>query len=203
MAKLILIRHGESQWNEKGLWTGLTDIGLSEKGKEEARQTGKLLQGVKIDQIYVSALSRAQETMKLVCDSAGIQAKAIISDKINERDYGIYTGKNKWEIKDILGEEKFLQLRRSWDYPIEGGESLKQVYDRAVPYYENEILPKLKAGENILIVAHGNSLRALAKYIEGIADEDIANLEIKTGEALVYEIGTEGQVISKEVKSGN
>lgn len=200
MAKLILVRHGESEWNKKGLWTGLSDIVLSEKGKEEARTAGEKLQDFPIDIAYTSVLLRAKQTLNLIKSVLNLQNLSVVENAaLNERDYGIFTGKNKWEIEKEVGEEQFHKIRRGWDVPIENGESLKDVYDRTVPYYQSEILTKLKEGKNILISAHGNSLRALVKYLEDISDTDVENLEIATGEIYVYEINNEGKITSRQI----
>lgn len=191
---LVLVRHGESEWNAKNVWTGLTDIGLTQKGKDEAARAAQALLGIFFDAAFSSTLSRAKETLKIIRS----ELTFVESPALNERDYGIYTGKNKLEIKNELGEEDFFLLRRGWDYPIPKGESLKQVFVRVVPYYEQEILPLLKAGKNVLVVAHGNSLRALIKHLDMISDDEIANLELKTGEIVIYSIDASGAVVSKE-----
>lgn len=198
MANLILVRHGESEWNERGLWTGLTDIGLTEKGKEQARIAGEKLKGLSIDLAFTSALSRVKQTLDEIKGVLGIDVPTIENAALNERDYGVYTGKNKWEIQKEVGEEQFQAIRRGWDVQIQNGESLKNVYERVVPYYQSEILPKLKEGKNVLIVAHGNSLRALTKYLENISDEDISKLEIAVGEVDLFEIDNNGNVSSKK-----
>ena len=201
MATLVLVRHGESEWNAKGIWTGWTDIPLSEKGREEAKTAATALKDIQIDLAYTSILSRAKETLEIIKQILGLPDLVTIeSPALNERDYGEYTGKNKWEIEKQIGEENFQKLRRGWYYPVENGETLKDVYERVVPYYQQEILPNLELGKHILISAHGNSLRALVKYLDNISDEDIANLEIATGEAEIYEINSSGKVISKEIK---
>lgn len=202
MAYLILVRHGESEWNAKGVWTGLTDIPLSEKGREEARLAGKALKNSKIDLAYTSPLVRARQTLDEIKSVLGFSNLPTIESKaLNERDYGDLTGKNKWEIEKKVGEDKFQMIRRGWNTPIQNGETLKDVYDRVVPYYQKEILPKLKEEKNVLIVAHGNSLRALVKYLENISDKDVENLEIATGEIYIYEINQGGKIVSKEIKN--
>lgn len=202
MAYLILLRHGESEWNAKGLWTGWQDIGLTKKGREEARVAGEKVRNFPIDIVYSSTLSRAKQTTDEVLNSRDKQNIEIIeSQALNERDYGNYTGKNKWEIKKEVGDEEFQRIRRGWDTTIPGGESLKQVYERAVPYFKEEILPQLCGGKNVLISAHGNSLRALVKYLEKISDEDIPKLEIATGEVYVYEVDANGKITNKEILS--
>ncbi len=203
MAKLVLVRHGKSEWNEKGLWTGWRDIPLAPKGFEEARATGEALKDINFDFAYTSALIRAQQTLEEILNVIN-QTPPITKDKaLNERNYGDYTEKNKWDIQKEVGEEEFQKIRRSWDYPPPNGESLKMVYERALPYYETEILPKLKDGKNIIIAAHGNSLRALVKHLENITDDEIANLEIGTGEAYIYDINPDGTVGNKEIRGEN
>lgn len=199
MAKLILIRHGESEWNKAGLWTGLTDIGLSEKGKEEARLAGEKLKGISIDFAFTSVLLRAKQTLDEIKGVLGIDVPTFEDQALNERNYGIYTGKNKWGIKKEVGDEQFKKIRRGWDISIENGESLKDVYNRVVPYYQAEILPKLKEDKNVLISAHGNSLRALIKYLENLSDNDIENLEIATGEVYIYALDEQGAILSKQI----
>lgn len=200
MAYLILLRHGESLWNAKGLWTGLSDIGLSEKGRQEAKKAGLALANVPINIAFVSKLKRARQTLfeiQKVLELPNIQICE--SPALNERDYGDYTGKNKWEIQKEVGEEKFKKIRRGWDYPIPNGETLKDVYNRVVPYYKSEILPRLLENKNTLVSAHGNSLRALVKYLENIPDEKIPYLEIATGEIYVYEIDQKDNIVKKQI----
>lgn len=203
MATLVLVRHGKSEWNEKGLWTGWRDIPLAPIGHEEAKRTGEALKGLRFDFAYTSALTRAQQTLDDILAVLN-QTPPVTKDKaLSERDYGDYTEKNKWDIQKEVGEEEFQKIRRSWDYPPPNGESLKMVYERVLPYYTSEIEPKLKEGKNVIIAAHGNSLRALVKNIENISDDDIANLEIGTGEAYIYQIDENGKVVSKEIRGEN
>ena len=153
MATLVLVRHGKSEWNEKGLWTGWRDIPLAPKGIEEAKATGESLKDLHFDYAYTSALIRAQQTLDEILKVIG-QTPPITKDKaLNERDYGDYTEKNKWDIQKEVGEEEFQKIRRSWDYPPPNGESLKMVYERVLPYFQTEILPKLKEGKNIIRAA--------------------------------------------------
>jgi 2,3-bisphosphoglycerate-dependent phosphoglycerate mutase len=198
MAYLALIRHGESTWNAVGAWTGLTDISLDEKGKAQARIAGEKLKGISLDLAYTSVLLRAKQTLSEIKGVLGIDIPTFEDKALNERDYGDFTGKNKWEIEDEYGEDKFEQWRRGWNAQIPNGESLKDVYNRVVPYYQAEILPKLKEGKNILIVAHGNSLRALTKCLENISDEDISKLEIAVSEVDLFEVDNNGSVSSKK-----
>lgn len=200
MAYLALIRHGESEWNARGLWTGITDVGLTQKGREEARSAAENLKEIKFDVSFVSSLIRAKQTFEEMKPILNINNIEVIEDKaLNERDYGIYTGQNKWQVQKEVGDEKFLKIRRGWDEPIPNGESLKDVYERVVPYYHNHVLQKLKEGKNVLVSAHGNSLRALVKYLENIPDQDIPYLEIPTGQLYLYQINNEGKITSKEI----
>lgn len=204
MAYLVLVRHGKSQWNKDGLWTGWTDIPLAPEGIEEAKKTGEELKDIHFDVAYTSDMIRAKQTLDEILTVIHQKDIPIIEDPaIKERDYGDYTKKNKWDIKAEKGEEEFQKIRRAWDYPPPHGESLKMVSERTVPYYEKEILPKLKEGKNILVSAHGNSLRALVKYLENISDADVEKLEIGTGEAYVYQIDSRGEVTSKEIRGHN
>ena len=200
MAYLILVRHGESEWNQKGLCTGLTDVALNQKGIDESKKAGESLKSFPIDIAYSSPLLRAKQTLDEIKNVLKMPNLTTIEDKaLNERDYGIYTGKNKWEIRKELGEEKFQSIRRGWDSLILNGETLKNVYERVIPYYQSEILPNLKSGKNVLIVAHGNSLRSLIKYLENISDLDVADVELATGGICIYTIGENGTVGKKQV----
>ncbi len=204
MAFLALVRHGKSSYNEKGLWAGLIDVPLTAQGEEEAKNAGDAIKDISFDIAFTSKLTRAQKTLEIIKQTLNNPTLTTQeSSAINERDYGDLAGKNKWEIKEELGEELFLKYRRSWNFPPPNGEALKQVYDRVVPYFEEEILPHLKKGENVLIAAHGNSLRALVKYLESIADNEISKLEIGTGEVYLYTLDQTGRVISKEIRSVN
>jgi 2,3-bisphosphoglycerate-dependent phosphoglycerate mutase len=195
---LALVRHGESQWNARNVWTGLTNIGLTEKGKQEAAAVAPLLSDIHLDAAFTSELIRAQDTLSIILKTSGQRVPVTHNAALNERDYGIYTGKNKMEIKAQLGEEDFLKLRRGWDYPVPEGESLKQVYARVVPYFDTTIAPLLAAGKHVLVVAHGNSLRALMKKLENVSDDAIAGVELATGELVVYKLDAQGSIISRE-----
>jgi len=204
MAKLILVRHGKSEWNKLGLWTGQTDISLIEEGMEEARQAGKIIQDIQIDRVHVSTLKRAHETfieIKNVLDRHDLEPKR--HPALNERHYGIHTGKNKWEVKKEVGEEEFQRIRRSWNHPIPGGETMKDVHDRVAPYYASDILPELVAGKNVLVVGHGNNLRALVKHLEKMDDEGVSDLEYGTGEVYIYDVDGEGVITNKEIRAEN
>jgi D-lactate dehydrogenase len=200
--KLMIIRHAESEWNATGRWTGTRDIHLSEKGFHESGILGRKVKtlGVPIDIAYCSQQIRTRETLEGILDASQMFEVDITREAaLNERDYGDYTGKNKWEMKELIGEEAWNNIRRGWDYPVPDGESLKTVYERAVPFYKNTIVPLLQSGKNVLIVAHGNSIRALMKYIESISDEDVSDLEMLFGQILVYSVDDKGLKIDKEL----
>jgi 2,3-bisphosphoglycerate-dependent phosphoglycerate mutase len=204
MAKLVLVRHGKSEWNKTGQWTGWTDVGLVEEGLEEARRAGESIKNIHIDAVHVSNLRRTHETWKEIQDVIGRQdLTAVVGEPLKERSYGIHTGKNKWEVKEQIGDEEFHKIRRSWNFPIPGGETMKDVHDRAVPYYETHILPELKAGKNVLIVGHGNTLRALVKYLEKMDEGGVSDLEFGTGEAWIYNVDADGALEGKEVRATN
>ena len=203
MAYLVLVRHGQSEWNALGLWTGQTDVALSGQGREEARRAAEHLRDIRLHMGYTSKLSRAQQTLHEINQALdGAVAETVEHEALNERDYGEYTAKNKWEIKAQLGEEEFTKLRRNWDHPVPGGETLKDVHARALPYYEAHIEADLKAGRNVIVAAHGNTLRAIMKHLDQVADDRVHELEIGTGEVVVYEISDDGTVISKEIRAG-
>ena len=199
--KLIISRHSESEWNLTGQWTGFTDVNLTPKGHADAQVIGRMLSGYHFDGVYTSLLKRAQQTMFSILGENNSSNAPVITfaGEINERDYGDLTGKNKWEVKDEIGEEAFNGIRRGWDYPVPGGETLKDVSARVIPYFESEMLPKLKVGENILMAAHGNSIRALVKYLDKVADEDVAQVEMGFGQVLVYDFDEDGEIVNREV----
>lgn len=204
MAKLILIRHGLTDWNAEGRWHGQANISINEEGKKEARKDADEIKDLKIGKAYTSSLSRTIETYEIIKDELKLDIPVVSDPALNERDYGIYTGRNKWEVKKELGSEKFLNLRRKWDCPIPEGESLKEVYERVVPFYQGHILKDLKNGKNVVVVSSGNTLRALTKYLQNISDEDIAQLELNFGEVDIFTIDEKnGDVLSKEVRARN
>ena len=203
MAYLILVRHGTSEWNALGLWQGWTDIPLAQKGKEDALRAAESLRGIRIDRAYTSVLKRAKETWEIMKDALGIAPPTVEHQALNERHYGIYQGKNKWQVKEDVGEEEFQRIRRSWDHAIPEGETLEDVYKRIVPYYQEHILPDLVAGKNVVLTAHGNSLRALVKYLEDLSIAEVLKLEFGIGEAYVYEVDEKGKVAGKEIRAAN
>tara|TARA_B100002052_G_C15773141_1_gene547916 strand:- start:298 stop:903 length:606 start_codon:yes stop_codon:yes gene_type:complete len=190
MSKLILIRHGQSEWNELNLFTGWKNPGLTKKGEKEATDAGKLLRekGIIFDIAFTSALKRAQDTLTIILKEIDQTSLKIIKDQsLNERDYGDLSGLNKDEARKKWGEDKVHQWRRSFDIPPPGGESLRNTADRVLPYYKSNIVPRINEGLNILITAHGNSLRSLVMHLDNISTEDIVKLEIGTGVPLIYE----------------
>jgi 2,3-bisphosphoglycerate-dependent phosphoglycerate mutase len=199
--QLVIIRHSESEWNALGKWTGLSDAQLDQKGYHESILMGQLLKDIQFDYAYCSEQLRALETLEGVLHSSKQpEVHFERSAALNERDYGDYTAKNKWEIKEMLGPPAFDALRRGWNVPIPNGETLKMVYERIVPYYFGTIVPRLNNGEHILIVSHANAIRALVKYIESITDEEIANVEMVFGTALIYETDKSGKKLKKTVR---
>lgn len=185
---LVISRHTESEWNLLGKWTGLTDVNLTEKGHSDSTALGAALQDIDFNYAFTSDLKRTQETLQGILKGKGaaVELPHICAPELNERDYGELTGMNKWEVKEKLGEEEFNNIRRSWDHPVPGGETLKVVCERAGPYFTNEILPKLQAGNNVLLVSHGNTIRALMKEFENIPEADMATVEMPFGTLLVY-----------------
>ena len=204
MAYLVLVRHGTSEYNKLGKWTGLTDVDLAPEGIAEAKRMGEAIQDIKVEKVFVSKLKRAQQTYEEIKKVLGAhELKVQIDSALNERDYGVHTGKDKWQVRDELGEEAFHQIRRGWDTVVLEGENLKDVHGRVVPFYTEHINPHLMQGRNVLVVAHGNSLRALVKHLENIADDEIHKLEIGFGDVYVYDVDSTGEIIGKEIRTAN
>lgn len=198
---LVLVRHGQSEWNLKNLFTGWRDPGLTEKGVGEARQAGKSLKDkdLSFDLAFTSVLSRAQDTLTLILEEIGQTGLETIKDQaLNERDYGDLTGLNKDDARKKWGDEQVHIWRRSFDIPPPGGESLKDTADRVLPYFKSEILPRVLAGEKVLVAAHGNSLRALIMDLEGLSGEQILQRELGTGVPIIYRLNDDGSVLSSE-----
>ena len=186
---LVLVRHGQSEWNEKNLFTGWKDPKLTPKGVDEAIKAGKELKeaGYSFDKMFTSDLFRAQDTGRIILEQMDIPSIEVIKDvSLNERNYGDLAGLNKDEARKKWGEDQVHIWRRSFDVPPPGGESLKDTAERVLPYYKENIIPELIEGLNILVAAHGNSLRALVMELEEISSEEIIELEISTGVPLVY-----------------
>jgi 2,3-bisphosphoglycerate-dependent phosphoglycerate mutase len=197
---LILVRHGQSEWNAKNLFTGWKDPGLTDQGVSEAKNAGKLIleQKIEFDVMYTSMLSRAQKTGDIILGILNHKEIPIIKNEaLNERHYGSLAGLNKDDARKKWGEEQVHIWRRSFDMPPPEGESLKDTADRVLPYFETEIMPKVISGSSILIAAHGNSLRALIMKLDSISPEDIVKLEIPTGAPIQYEFTADGDVGKK------
>jgi 2,3-bisphosphoglycerate-dependent phosphoglycerate mutase len=197
---LVLVRHGQSDWNLKNLFTGWRDVGLTEKGVAEARAAGKRLkaQGLHFDIAFTSVLSRAQRTLDLVLEEMGETNITVFKDQaLNERDYGDLSGLNKDDARKKWGEEQVHVWRRSYDVAPPGGESLKDTAARVLPYYIQEILPRVLRGDNVIVVAHGNSLRALVMVLECLSPEEIVDREIATGVPLIYRLNADSTLAQK------
>jgi 2,3-bisphosphoglycerate-dependent phosphoglycerate mutase len=197
---LVLVRHGQSEWNLKNLFTGWKDVDLTEAGVAEARAAGRKLkaQGLGFDVAYTSALKRAQRTLDLMLEEMGQSGIPIIRDQaLNERDYGDLVGMNKDDARKKWGEEQVHIWRRSYEVPPPGGESLKDTVARALPYFVQEILPRVLRGERVLISAHGNSLRALIMVLERLTPEQILKRELGTGVPIVYRLNADSTVASQ------
>lgn len=201
MNKLVLVRHGQSEWNSLNLFTGWKNPDLTKRGIEEAKSAGILLKTKKInfDVAFTSALIRAQRTLEIILEELNQESLKTVKDfLLNERNYGDLAGLNKDEARKKWGKDQVHKWRRSFDIPPPGGESLKDTADRVIPYYEENILPEIQKGSNVLIAAHGNSLRSLVMNIENISSEDIVKLEIGTGVPLIYEVDEKGKVTRKD-----
>ncbi len=225
MAKLVIIRHGESVWNLENRFTGWMDVPLSVKGKEEAKTAGIALKNYKFDVVFVSHLTRALETMHIMLDvmrekrtqtiyhlddsevlkrehssqKSDNELKIVQSKKLAERYYGKLQGLNKDECRKKYGEEQVHTWRRSYDIRPPGGESLKDTLKRALPFYSKKILPELRKNKTVLIVAHGNSLRAIVKHLEKVSDAKIPEYELATGVPIVYEMNKDLKIIKKTI----
>ncbi|MFN0193168.1 MAG: 2,3-bisphosphoglycerate-dependent phosphoglycerate mutase [Aestuariivirga sp.] len=201
---LVLVRHGQSDWNLKNLFTGWKDVGLSEKGIAEAKTAGQKLKakGLKFDLCFTSALTRAQHTLKLMLEELGQTGLPETRDQaLNERDYGELTGLNKDDARKKWGEEQVHIWRRSYDVPPPGGESLKDTLARSLPYYMHHIQPHVLDGKTVLVSAHGNSLRSLIMAIEGLTPAQILKRELDTGVPVIYRLKPNSLPASSEILS--
>ena len=197
---LVLVRHGQSDWNLKNLFTGWRDIDLTEQGIKEAREAGRKLkgQGIKFDVAFTSALIRAQRTLDLMLTELGQTNIPVFKDQaLNERDYGDLSGLNKDDARKKWGEQQVHIWRRSYDVAPPGGESLKDTLARTLPYYVTEILPRVLRGERVLVSAHGNSLRALVMVLDKHTTESITKLNLDTGVPMIYRLNADSTVASK------
>lgn len=200
MAILALIRHGETNWNAQGILTGQADIPLNPRGIAQAKSTANLLGDTQFQKAYTSNLLRAKQTLfYLQNERHAADIEVISSSELNERNYGDFEGKSKTELTAIFGADVLNKLRHSWDYPVPNGESLKDVYNRVVPFYEANILPDLKRHCNILVVAHNNTNRALIKHIEKLSVSQIERLELQNGEVAMYTFDKNAVLKSKKV----
>ena len=199
---LVLVRHGQSEWNLLNLFTGWKDPDLTAQGVKEATAAGQSLKGLglKFDIAYTSALTRAQHTCRIILGEVGQpDLKTIRDQALNERDYGELTGLNKDEARKKWGDEQVHVWRRSYDVPPPGGESLKTTGDRTLPYYHKEILPRVLKGENVLVAAHGNSLRSLVMVLDKLTKDEILKLNLATGVPMVYTLNADSTVKTKDV----
>jgi 2,3-bisphosphoglycerate-dependent phosphoglycerate mutase len=198
---LVLVRHGQSEWNLKNLFTGWRDVDLTEKGIAEARAAGRQLKalGLRFDVAYTSALVRAQRTMDLMLEELGQRSLQVIRDQaLNERDYGDLSGLNKDDARKRWGDEQVHVWRRSYDVAPPGGESLKDTAARVLPYYIQDMLPRVLRGERVLVSAHGNSLRALVMVLDHLSPQEIVKREIATGVPLIYRLNADSTVAERK-----
>jgi 2,3-bisphosphoglycerate-dependent phosphoglycerate mutase len=202
MGQLVLLRHGESQWNLENRFTGWVDVPLSPKGEEEARQAGEKLKaaGVRFDMAFTSVLQRAIHTMEITLDVLGQNNIPVEKDQaLNERHYGDLQGLNKAETAKKFGDEQVHIWRRSYDVAPPGGESLKDTAARTLPYFEAKILPEVKSGKTVLVSAHGNSLRSLVMHLDRLTQQQVLELNLGTGVPIVYELDEQGKVKGKKI----
>jgi 2,3-bisphosphoglycerate-dependent phosphoglycerate mutase len=197
---LVLVRHGESEWNKLNLFTGWKDVDLSENGIEEARRAGQILrrEGLRFDVGFTSVLMRAKRTLDIILIELGQTGIPVHADAaLNERDYGDLAGLNKDDAREQWGAEQVHIWRRSYDTPPPGGESLKDTADRVIPYYRDKILPDILAGKTVIVSAHGNSLRSLIMELDGLSPDEIVQLNLATGMPILYRFNTDGSVATK------
>ena len=202
MSQLILVRHGQSEWNQQNLFTGWRDPDLTDQGVTEARNAGGALkaEGITFDIAFTSELIRAQKTCALLLEEQGQTDLQIICDlALNERDYGDLSGLNKDDAREKWGEEQVLIWRRSYNIPPPGGESLRDTAERVLPYFNSTIMARIHAGENVLVAAHGNSLRALVMVLDALSEAEITQLNIATGEPYIYDMSATGSVTGKRI----
>jgi 2,3-bisphosphoglycerate-dependent phosphoglycerate mutase len=202
MPTLVLLRHGQSEWNLANIFTGWKDVNLTAQGEAEAQAAGKKLQaaGIKFDEAFTSDLTRAQKTLAIaLAEMQQSEIPVVKNLALNERDYGDLTGKNKDEARAEFGEDQVLIWRRSYDVAPPHGESLADTAKRTLPYFEANVMQEIKAGKNVVVAAHGNSLRAILMDLEKLTPEEIVKVEIPTGVPIVYEMSEAGEVISKKV----
>lgn len=200
MAKLVLVRHGQSLWNLEDRFTGWVDVPLTDLGREEARRAGTRLGDIRFEVAYTSALSRAQETLEIILQVVGQRPPVIRDQALNERHYGDLQGLNKKKTAEKYGAAQVKIWRRSYDVAPPNGEALKNTAERTLPFFERAILGDLALGKNVLVVAHGNSNRSIVMKLDRLSGEQVIELELATGVPLVYEIDERGEVLSKEIR---
>ena len=202
MSQLVLVRHGQSEWNRQNLFTGWRDPDLTKQGVTEARNAGRALknEGINFDIAFTSELMRAQKTCALLLEEQGqTDLQTICNVALNERDYGDLSGLNKDDARKKWGEEQVHVWRRSYDIPPPGGESLKDTAERVLPYFNGTIMARINASENVLVAAHGNSLRALVMVLDELSEAEITQVNIATGEPYIYDMGSQGAVVGKRI----
>ena len=202
MSQLVLVRHGQSEWNRQNLFTGWRDPDLTKQGVTEARNAGRALktEGINFDIAFTSELMRAQKTCALLLEEQGqTDLQTIRNVALNERDYGDLSGLNKDDAREKWGEEQVHVWRRSYDIPPPGGESLKDTAERVLPYFNGTVMARINAGENVLVAAHGNSLRALVMVLDGLSEAEITQVNIATGEPHIYDMSSQGAVVGKRI----
>ncbi len=198
MSKLVLVRHGQSQWNLENRFTGWVDVDLTPQGEKEAREAGKKLTGLKFDQAFTSALKRAQRTLQLILEETGQSHLPVEKDQaLNERHYGDLQGLDKAETAKKFGDAQVHIWRRSYDIAPPNGESLKDTAARTLPYFNAKILPLVKSGKNIIVAAHGNSLRSIVMELDKLTKEQVLELNLNTGVPITYEIDSSGKILKK------
>ncbi len=202
MGKLVLVRHGQSQWNQENRFTGWVDVPITPLGEEEAHRAGRELKGIHFDLAFTSVLKRAQQTLTIILGEIGQPDLPTERDQaLNERHYGDLQGLNKAETAKKYGDEQVHIWRRSFDVKPPNGESLKDTAARTLPYFNAKILPAAASGKNVLVSAHGNSLRAIVMGLDKLTPEQILKVEIGTGRPIIYEIGASGEVLKKSLAS--
>lgn len=199
MAKLILVRHGQSLWNLEDRFTGWVDVPLTDLGREEARRAGQKLAGIQIDVAYTSGLTRAQDTLSIICESIGISLPTIKDEALNERHYGDLQGLNKARTAEKYGAEQVHIWRRSYDVPPPNGESLEMTAARTLPFFDRCIMGDIAQGKNVLVVAHGNSNRSIVMSLDKMTKEEVLALNLGTAIPVIYDLTAEGEVTSKVI----
>jgi 2,3-bisphosphoglycerate-dependent phosphoglycerate mutase len=197
MPILAIVRHGQSLWNLENRFTGWVDVPLTEAGEQEARRAGERLAGQHFDVAYTSVLVRAEETLRLLCETAGLDLPVIRDQALNERHYGDLQGLNKAETAERYGDEQVHIWRRSFATPPPNGEALKQTAERTLPFFDRAILGDIKQGKDVLVVAHGNSNRSIVMQLDQLGEDEVMGVELATGIPLIYDLETDGTVRSK------